>query len=331
MTTIEALRPIEKLTVYRVLEALNFDLTDWERDQDGNPIDNPAINGRAFAWSYHDAASGQDVFMLWHAEMVERDEQIAYRQSWNEFLRELEETRPQTAARADAFLKHISNLKKNAVVRVSIVEGSRAKATDTQASKVARRVLDSEPWHLSLWEPLSNTFEFTRGLPRAAESTPNDVPPAEVDAPADEPDLSLLADIQAIHGSDGSQTEKERLVAARLGQGRFRSEVLARWGHRCAVSGATTLQAIRASHCQPWRVGTNAQRLDPANGLPLVATLDALFDVGLITFGEDGRVRASPQLADTAIPVEGLRLRRPLDAEEAVYMDFHRKEIFKAE
>ncbi|MBK9497370.1 MAG: hypothetical protein IPO08_23180 [Xanthomonadales bacterium] len=325
MTTLEALRPTEKLPVYRVLELLNFDLTAWERDQQGNPIDNPAINGRAYPWSFHDKVSGQDVFMLWHAEMEDRDGQIVYRQGWDEFLRELDESRPQTAARADAFLKHISNLKKNAVVRVSIVEGSRAKATDTQASKVARRVLDSEPWHLSFWDPLSNTFEFTRGLPRAAESTPNDVPPA------DEPDLSLLADIQAIHGSDGSQTEKERLVAARLGQGRFRSEVLARWGHRCAVSGATTLQVIRASHCQPWRVGTNAQRLDPANGLPLVATLDALFDVGLITFGEDGRVRASPHLADTAIPVEGLRLRRPLDAEEAVYMDFHRKEIFKAE
>ena len=331
MTPPEALRPTEKLTVYRVLELLDFDLTFWERDQNGNPIENPAINGRSFAWSFHDDASEQDVFMLWHAEMDERDGRVVYRQCWDEFLRDLEKTRPQTAKRADAFLKHISNLKKDAVVRVSIVEGNRAKASDTQSSKVERRILDSEPWHLSLWEPLTNTFEFTRGLPGAAGSTPIDAPPDESSAPSDEPDPSLLADIVAINESDRSQTEKDRLVAARLGQGRFRSEVLARWEHRCAVTGATTKEALRASHCKPWRACENHERLNPANGLPLVATLDALFDVGLITFANDGRLLASPHFTDTVIAVEGLRLRRPIDTEEMSYMDFHRKEIFRAD
>ncbi|MBK9496553.1 MAG: hypothetical protein IPO08_19020 [Xanthomonadales bacterium] len=295
MTTLEALRPTEKLTVYRVLEALNFDLTDWERDQDGNPIDNPAINGRAFAWSYHDAASEQDVFMLWHAEMAERDGQIVYRQGWNGFLRELEETRPQTAARIP------------------------------KPRKWRDVLLDSEPWHLSLWEPLSNTFEFTRGLPRAAESTPNDVPPV------DEPDLSLLADIKRFTGRwqpDGKSGWLPR-----------------DWGRADSKRGAgalgASLRGVRrddaASHscsrtASHGESGTNAQRLDPAQRTAFGGDLDALFDVGLITFGEDGGSACpSPHLADTAIPVEGLRLRRPLDAEEAVYMDFHRTEIFKAE
>lgn len=329
MTPPEALRPTEKLTVYRVLELLDFDLTFWERDQNGNPIENPAINGRSFAWSFHDDASEQDVFMLWHAEMDERDGRVVYRQCWDEFLRDLEKTRPQTAKRADAFLKHISNLKKDAVVRVSIVEGNRAKASDTQSSKVERRILDSEPWHLSLWEPLTNTFEFNRGLPGSAESTPIKASPDESSAPSVEPEPSLLADIVAINESDRSQTEKDRLVAARLGQGRFRSEVLARWEHRCAVTGATTKEALRASHCKPWRACENHERLNPANGLPLVATLDALFDVGLISFADDGRLLASREFADPSIAVEGIRLCRPLTPEEATFMAYHRAEIYR--
>ena len=58
-------------------------------------------------------------------------------------------------------------------------------------------------------------------------------------------------------------------------------QVLKIWGNRCCVTGSTTLDAIRASHIKPWRRSSNQERLDPYNGLPLVATLDALFDAGM--------------------------------------------------
>lgn len=92
-------------------------------------------------------------------------------------------------------------------------------------------------------------------------------------------------------------TTKKALIDARRGQGRFRESVLKRWGQRCAVTSSVTYKAIRASHIKPWSECTNEERLDPENGLPLVASLDALFDAGLISFDSDGVLIVSPEMS----------------------------------
>jgi hypothetical protein len=69
-------------------------------------------------------------------------------------------------------------------------------------------------------------------------------------------------------------TDKKALINARLGQGKFRQSVLKRWRRRCAVTSSLTEKVIRASHIKPWRECTNDERLDPDNGLPLIANLD---------------------------------------------------------
>lgn len=137
-------------------------------------------------------------------------------------------------------------------------------------------------------------------------------------------------DIEDVLAQIITATEKQRLISARLGQGKFRSQVLERWQNACAVTGSRTLTVIRASHCKPWRSCTNEERLDPANGLPLVATLDALFDAGLITFANNGDVTVSPRLQGQTLRVNGLRLTRVPTASEKLFLDYHRREIYKA-
>lgn len=142
------------------------------------------------------------------------------------------------------------------------------------------------------------------------------------------------ADLKAIDAEHAhSPTIRDALIKARLGQGRFRRDLLARWLQRCAVTGCAVPQVLRASHVKPWRESTDAERLDPENGLPLVATLDALFDAGLITFEANGRMVVSPRLDDaqrevllrgvpqalTKLPSEGL----------ASYLAIHRRRVFK--
>jgi hypothetical protein len=339
MTTLAELRPLTKNSVYEVLHQLDFDLSGWAVNARGKPNKNPAVNGRAYAWSYEDARSGQDIFMLWHEDMTESEGRVHYLQNWQDVVAELERTRPMTARRADSFLRHVAKLKPGAVVRVGIVEGSRAKSSDEDSSRVAKRMLDTEVWHLSRWEPAKNTYEFTRGLPPdqlspGADSSVSTLPlqpPVGTVVADDDAETQMQSDIAAIMADDISATEKERLIAARLGQGRFRADVLARWRGACAVTGSTTLAAIRASHCMPWRAGTRRERLDPANGLPLVATLDALFDVGLITFQDDGCLTVSPRLKDEALDLRDLTLRRRPDTGEMVYLDYHRRVIFRKE
>jgi len=96
-----------------------------------------------------------------------------------------------------------------------------------------------------------------------------------------------------------SPTERESVILARVGQGVYRSQLIDAWDGRCSVTGTTVLAALVASHIKPWIAASNAERLDAANGLLLVGTLDHLFDEGLITFDDDGAIDISPTVSET--------------------------------
>jgi hypothetical protein len=109
--------------------------------------------------------------------------------------------------------------------------------------------------------------------------------------------MEILRDIKAIESDRKiSETEREALIKARVGQGRFRAELEAVWDNKCAVSGYLTRELLRASHIKPWRESAGEERLDPNNGLLLAAHLDALFDAGLISFRDDGSMMISDRI-----------------------------------
>ena len=134
-------------------------------------------------------------------------------------------------------------------------------------------------------------------------------------------------DIAQILKSKVETTTKETLVDARVGQGRFRQQVLNQWNRRCAVTGCSIEEVIRASHIKPWRDSTNEERLDPANGLPLIATLDALFDAGLMTFDSGGIAILSdriPEIEQQNLKLIGMKLAKKPTKETEQYLEYHR-------
>lgn len=141
---------------------------------------------------------------------------------------------------------------------------------------------------------------------------------------------SLAPDLKSILGKRVDATAKEALINARIGQGKFREQVLEHWGGRCCVTGSEILAAIRASHIKPWCISNDDERLDPDNGLPLIATLDALFDAGLVTFASDGQLLTSRQLdkEKKLLGLAGLRLAREPNAQTAKYLSDHREHTF---
>lgn len=145
------------------------------------------------------------------------------------------------------------------------------------------------------------------------------------------PDLSqdpLVEDLNAInYRLDVDPTTKKALVDARLGQGKFRRDVLQFWDDRCSVTGSSIQTAIRASHIKPWRESRDTERLDPSNGLPLIASLDALFDAGLISFDSSGGILVSSRLVRTERDIFGIHegcLRKKPTGELAKYLAYHR-------
>lgn len=134
-------------------------------------------------------------------------------------------------------------------------------------------------------------------------------------------DLELLTKDTSL-----GETQRKQLIDARLGQGQFRSAVMAMWQGRCAVTSCNLPAVLRASHIVAWRDATHTERLDPENGLPLVATLDALFDVGLISFNDQGDMLTKASLQDHPNIVDsGMRLSKPLSPKALAYLSQHRK------
>ncbi|MCL2310549.1 MAG: HNH endonuclease [Proteobacteria bacterium] len=124
------------------------------------------------------------------------------------------------------------------------------------------------------------------------------------------------------------QTEKTELVNARIGQGIFRQKLLRYWKDCCAVTGYKNPDMLIASHIKPWSASSNAERLDPFNGLLLTPNLDRAFDKGFITFDEDGVLAVSPLLTEpeTLGIVRGMRV--VLQPQHRPFMAYHREHVY---
>lgn len=105
------------------------------------------------------------------------------------------------------------------------------------------------------------------------------------------------SDISDLLQADLPRTTIEQLVQARLGQGKFRQDVIEVWsmGERCAVTGISIRDILTASHIVPWSE-SESLRLEGTNGILLCAHLDRLFDRYLISFDAEGILIGSGRL-----------------------------------
>jgi putative restriction endonuclease len=108
---------------------------------------------------------------------------------------------------------------------------------------------------------------------------------------------------------------------------------LAYWEGRCAITGLAVPELLRASHIKPWAdCASDAERLKIWNGLLLAPQLDAAFDRGFITVGDDGAVIVSAELDAAARETLGLDepLRvRALHEGHREYLPWHRERVFR--
>jgi hypothetical protein len=142
---------------------------------------------------------------------------------------------------------------------------------------------------------------------------------------------SVMDDIEALENrSDLQPTTRQALIDARKGQGIFRSRVLSAWADKCAVTSCTLLEVLRASHIKPWCVATDYERLDPENGFILIANLDALFDLGLISFDDRGDMLVSGSidpLTRQQLQIPQKLVRKP-SLKQCEYLAYHRDKRF---
>ncbi len=146
-------------------------------------------------------------------------------------------------------------------------------------------------------------------------------------------DGTLITDIKQIESNKATDpTTKQALISARIGQGKFGSDVREQWNHCCCVTGSSTAAVLEASHIKRWADSNDQERLDPNNGLLLTANLHKLFDAGLISFDASGEMLVSSKLSESEREIfrlVGRSLSKKPLTKTANYLAHHRAKFLK--
>nr|WP_283092771.1 HNH endonuclease [Providencia rettgeri] len=120
------------------------------------------------------------------------------------------------------------------------------------------------------------------------------------------------------------------MIQARIGQGRYRKSLLKLWGNKCAVTGVGDSELLIASHIVAWTISSPKEKVDPYNGFPLTPNLDKLFDLGLISFDDNGQILVKKKIEKSLKILnlsKELKLRHVFE-QNIRYLKKHR-ELFK--
>ena len=129
-------------------------------------------------------------------------------------------------------------------------------------------------------------------------------------------------------------TEKETIIKARKGQGKFREGVIALY-KTCPFTGIEDFRFLRAGHLKPWSKCTNnAERMDPLNGIPLTPVADLLLDQGFISFDENGNAIFSSEIEVDKLYAMGIDPSKEvkikiINEDHREYITYHRTKVFE--
>lgn len=335
----EELRPTLLIPVQQLVEAAGIDVSSWSRSQRGELIEENHNVYKNFLWAF---GGGDDPIALciwhrevdWDSEPPVRAGNIKQQQSDLNALAD-RDTDPANKSRLGIKVRRSREVEKRISeayrggrpIRFILLEGDQVfgERAAVDSSKVHARLLDPESWYVHHFDPFTGEFRMVRGVPSNKPAAPD--PFEGVEDAADDP--TFQAAIAPL-----SETEKEALIKARVGQSAFRTALIKRW-KGCSVSSCGVLDTLIASHIKPWSLcETKAERLGVSNGLLLLPNLDKAFELGLITFDDKFRMIVSPRLtlghrAQLGVD-EGRRLSPAAGPDLLPYLGWHREKRFKA-
>ena len=334
-------RPTIKRPVRELLIEAGHDVLDWSTTAKGEPLANPNDNiSRNTAWSFPGKDNEPLVACIWFDGLVISNYGIYYDgndRAYRQQLLDLDkgERRNDIRNRLRTWTNRSRNLdfaiqsayKKNQPVRLIIVDGNDVDESETdRAATVSARSLDPAVWWVHSYDFSLNAggrYRLVRGGERPIRELDLSSPP--ISDLAEDPLFQSLLDTL-------SDTERDALIKARVGQGPFRDALVQRWGG-CSVSSVTMTDVLTASHIKPWsRCDSADERVNVSNGLLLTPTLDRLFDRGLITFDRNFNIRISSKISLLHQQNFGIdpntRLRRREFDDLRPFLDWHAANVF---
>lgn len=153
-------------------------------------------------------------------------------------------------------------------------------------------------------------------------------------------DAAPLMEMRDIEQSLTEEEDLDSTVAIRLSKLRTKQNLFRRRlidvEKQCRLTGIMDLRFLRASHIKPWAAcATATERTDGNNGLLLTPTPDLLFDQGWISFERSGHILFSQNLPNEVESLVASASKcagppRRFNAQQALYLEFHRDQIFES-
>lgn len=125
-------------------------------------------------------------------------------------------------------------------------------------------------------------------------------------------------------------TDVKRQIIARNGQFLFKQRLLISQ-NKCALCEINDVNFLIASHIKPWKNCNHQERLDPNNGLLLCPNHDKLFDSGIISFHDSGKILVSDTIDNLNLNAFNIKKNATIVINNSAKknMKWHRKNIFK--
>lgn len=130
------------------------------------------------------------------------------------------------------------------------------------------------------------------------------------------------------NNKDLTKTTREALILSRVGQGKYRDDLIKIW-KSCAISKFDDTRLLIASHIKPWIECDDHEKIDKYNGLLLLPTYDKLFDLGLISFEDSGKIIISEQLNTFEVLGVSDKIIIEVKDENKKYLNHHRDKVLK--
>ena len=136
--------------------------------------------------------------------------------------------------------------------------------------------------------------------------------------------------LKNIENSDLIGDERETIIKARIGHSEFK-ELLMSEKQCCPICGLNNPSLLIASHIKPWSKSDSKEKVDKDNGILFCPNHDYLFDKGLISFTDEGKLLISSLLNQNDKTILGLNenIKLNLSEKKKKYLEWHRENIYK--
>lgn len=127
-----------------------------------------------------------------------------------------------------------------------------------------------------------------------------------------------------------AETIMELKTKIQRGQQQFRSSLLPLWHKECPLCGMDIDAVLKAGYAKPWKDSTDAEKINPYNGLLLCSNHEAMFTAGLISFTAGGRLHIAQKIPEQQYALYGLKkgMKISVYPENGEFFKWHKRKIF---